>query len=500
MPQPIRSFQSIDLKNKWVPIIAAVIFLLCIAYMTYDYESKKTAKESFVNSLNHGDDVTAFTKDRTKVFVQKGLYAFYCASPQSIFANYHLESVARFVPNYLDYFCRLNDVEKGSRCKNMFIDYFASRDDYVYSLNDEVCNTVNTSIENKDPEISNIRIQNTLYALQKRCTMFDNLRVSYVNGDKLYVVTFSGQTMNGSDALRRMSSFILCRPLFISLNSYGLYKIVYDANKNNPALNRANMFIEMSSEDNLSEKVLYLERVTQAPTEQPLIHHSTTMPMNQTSDITAFFKESLESQSKRDQSDLNIERASRLPLTIYYMNYMSSLVSDDKTNVFTFVIDQNLLRQLVKDPNAAVNVAGAISGHIDSISMVYNTLKVQLSESKKQIEILLGGSNSWMAVELHPKFLARLPNLNFFTVVVCCSYDIYTTCAFAGDHYYMTRRELPATTPGTAGFSFSRASIEDNLKRFPSMQLNTVPGMEASFKYDSIPNFALLGRYFGYNV
>ena len=493
---------AIDLKNKWVPIIALIIFGLCIAYMTYDYEVKKQTKESFVNSLNNAEDVTSFTKERTKVFVQKGLFAFYCSSPNSIYANYHIESIASFVPNYLDYFCRLNDVQKGSRCKNMFIDYFASRDDYVYSLNDEVCNTVNTSIDNKDPELSSIRIQNTLYTLQKRCTMFENLRVSYINGDRLYVVGFGSQTLNGADALRRMSSFILCRPLFISLNSYGLYKIVYESNKNNEAINRSNMFIEMSSEDSIDDKYMYLERVTQSANEQPLIHQTTTMPFNQTSDITAFFKETLESQSQRDRSDLNIERSSRMPLTIFYMNYMSTLVSDDKTNVFTFIVDHNVVNQLRKDPNSIVNIAGAISGHIDSISMVYNSIKIQINQSN-QLQILIGGSNTWSQLALHPKFLAKLTaseGMPYFTIVVCCSYDIYTTCAFTGDHYYITRRELPSTSPGTSGFAFSRSSIEDNLRRFPYMKLNTVPGMDANFHYDSIPNYALLGRYLGYNV
>lgn len=487
----------IDTKNPWVPIIAAIIFLFSIGYMTWEYESKRRTKENFVNQLATSTDVTSLTRQRTQLFVQKGLYAFFCSSARSVYANQLVHQIARFVPNHIDYYCRLNDVNKGERCDNMYIDYFSSRDNYVYSLNDEVCNTVNTTIENKDPALSHIRVQNTIYSLQKRCIMFDNLLVSYINGDRKYVVKFT-QPFIG-DGMRRLSSFVLSRPLFLSINSYGLYQILYD--ESNASDNASNMFINMSSEDTLSQKSLYLRRVTQLPGDRPRIHHTATIPDSELKDITAFFKESLTTQRQNDNSDVQIVRSARLPMTMYYMNYESTFNSDDKTNVFTFIVDHTLVNRLRSAPNDNLIITGAISGMSDSIATVYHSLKIEYNQQLRipTIQFNNTSSSGWFQMEMHPTFVSKLPSLTSFHIAVCCAYDTYTICAFAGDHYYMTRRVLQSSM-NASGFSFSRSSIETVLKRFKELQLNSAPGMIDTFKYDSIPNYALLARYLGYNV
>lgn len=489
----------INTKNPWVPIVAAVIFLMCIAYMTWEFESKRQKKEHFVEQLAMSNDVTSFTKARTRVFVQKGLYAFFTSSATSVFASQHIDTVARFVPHHIDYFCRLNGIDKGARCENMFIDFFSSRDNYVYSLNDEICNTVNTTIENKDPELSQIRIQNSLYTLQKRCTMFENLQVSYVAGDGMYTLKFTEPSIG--DGARKLSSFILCRPLFLSLNSYGLYQIVYDKNKVNDAHNTNNMFINMSSEDTVADKILYIKRVTQTPAEGPLIHHTAALATSDMKDITAFFRESLASQADQDKFDVNIVRSTRIPITMYYMNYVSSFHSDDKTNVFTFVVDHNLVHRLKENPNDRLNITGTISGLTDSIAMVYHSIRVEADATNTvRIQYNGAGLENWYTMELPAKFKARLASLKSYHIAVCCAYDTYTVCAFAGEHYYMARGELVSNPANASGFAFSRAAIETTMTNFKELSLNTAPGMVNSFKYDSIPNFALLARYLGYNV
>ena len=491
---------AIDTKNPWVPIIAGIIFLMAIAYMTWEYETKRRTREHFVNTLAMNNDVTSFTKERTKVFVQKGLYAFFCSSANVTYATQNLDKIARFVPHHIDYYCRLQGVERGERCDNMFIDFFSSRDNYVYSLNDEVCNTINTTIENKDPELSHFRIQNTIYTLQKRCTMFENLQVSYVNGDGTYTVKFTDPAIG--DGIRKLSSFILCRPMFLSLNSYGLYQIMYDKNRNNAGQNANNMFISMSSEDRLDEKFMYLRRVTQGANDRPLIHHTSALSNSDMKDITSFFKESLANQGGRDKTDVNIVRSSRIPMTMFYLNYVSSFDGDDKTNVFTFIVDHNLVRRLKERPNERLNITGAISGMSDSIAMVYHSIRVE-SDPNDTVRIQYNGAGipDWWTMELPAKFKARLSSLNSYHIAVCCAYDTYTMCAFAGDDFYYSRNELVSNANASAaGFAFSRTAIESALSNFKELQLNSAPGMINSFRYDSIPNFALLARYLGYNV
>lgn len=465
-------------------IITAICLLLLCAIIS---SVKHSPKETFENSV--------LNEDKLILYNTNGLFYFYAyGGVNSKFYNLQsdidtIKFLVSFYPNYMDNYCQgiTGANLDTARCNNMYIDYNATKDNQFSSLsyNEMTCESINSDIGAK-PENSIIRVMGNYYKFMKRCFKVNQLKIDQPIISGINQEQTISYILNFTDPL---SSVVLSRPLFISFGTYGLYYIDHSKDSSN------NVFASYDSTD-------------------PTPKRMTIYPVQSLNNFAMYPGTQFNVQNLYGNGNVI---PTTFPITIYYLNYYDSIsarqnISFNSANTLTFVLSNTTIQNMLNQQNSVsaqftttLNFSGTTTTPdtlAATLDIVWNGSAMSPADLLKfNVNYSSGFSN--VSVSPHLGFLSYLlADMSAkFHIVFSYSLDVIIITCFVkqgdGDACYMIRQPV-STGSDMVVLKYDVANMDQQLQdNNLSYDLDLYKQLVSM---TSIPNYALLGKAFGYAI
>jgi hypothetical protein len=449
---------------------------------------------SYKGSLEKFTDTNPLIVNKTKTILynMNGMYNFfssgdqgspiYNASVTNIDYDNFVSYLLSFQPNFVDNYCKTvtNANIDTNRCNNLFIDTVAYPDKYFPSISstEPLCLTVLSSIGSKS-ENSYVRIFNNIYSLVKRCVKFDSISVTTENHDAgTYRMTIQGN----------IKAFALSRPLFMAFGTYGLYHVSYNSG----------LFKSYDSTD-FNDTFFILQKVKDY--NNASLYPNTHQTLSMASDLTT------------------------LPITAYYLNYKQPIASNmipngnmptsKINNSLSMILSSSFLNKTATTsrtisfvlPTSFSNSSTSTLPNSATVTISYNSTATS-ADGIATIVVKSGKDMNDIAILLPPIFLnmiaiSRKDNIDHrFHICFTYSMDVFTTICFFEEistneqHVFMQRQTIKS-----GGNYVHVAYDEDNLMNaIPAALKHEIEKYKEFCTISSIPNYAYVAKYLGYNI
>ena len=313
-------------------------------------------------------------------------------------------------PNNIDIMCNATTLTDDKICQDINVMKSFERDDAPIYRNERRANVI-SGVSKISSTNNSLRIFDSEYNLKNRSILLSIKKVDpFVNkqsGNKYwYCVTVTGN----------VKTFVMSRPFFITINEFGLYKIVYDSvadyNK------ESNMFVSYSSQDD--EHKFYIEKI-----EDDKVFPSTT---NEIRDTVS-------------NGEIKQKLKSDTPITIYYAVFNRTLPMKE-FDVNSFSIHLNKVK-LEKEKLIQTMANMDFSSGSESSDKI-NSFQIHKDKNDQYRYFFTIGHRSSpnTKIELPEGFVPS--KYSSYDIIIIYSYDVMTIVCFAKDskteYCFMERR------------------------------------------------------------
>lgn len=318
------------MKNQLtVVIMSLIIILVACLFGSLTFKTKTTPKiEKYENSgvvLSNPDPIIS---DRIHYF-RIGLTNFF-SQQDSVNTSFSIPDFKTWLsnkvyvwPNFQDLCCKSLQSSENNQlncsCDNINIAFSAIKDYHFIAYNENIINTIESSIGAPKEKNCTMTIFKNDYILMKRGILL-NIPKPIQETSNLEN-TFFRVPLSGS-----LISFVLCRPLLISFNTTGLYMIKHEDIRNTTKMEdyednyKSNLFSYFDS-TRKTDNYIYLKQIK----------------ANDVDGISVF------QQGKSNILRMYDENKQTYPSTIYYFNYKEEhKLYDTDTQVANFIINEKL--------------------------------------------------------------------------------------------------------------------------------------------------------------
>ena len=370
-------------------------------------------------------------------------------------------------PSYQDICCKSLDTgstDLDCACDNINISNSSCLDNLMKFHNEPRVSTIEGNIGAPKSSNCTMTILGNDYMLMKRSLKMKikELKQVDIGDNKRFRLNLTGQ----------LALFALSRPMFLSFNTNGLYRVVHE-DKNNPSTeseyeitNFSNMFANFDS-TRTRDNIVYLQQVAHDEIENLHVFQETNTHIGRIQDI-----------AKRDH-----------PVTLYYLNYRSEVkVYDAHTHVINLFVNQKIYNSFI-----FANTIDILTGNEKSQQIRF----VRLHKSQSGILDLIIDDVSYPLPEdfvyYDPKQYQR------FDICITISYDIVLIACYCIDSVtrknicYLSRYNLPRN------FGVMKETALEIIKsQSPDMFYMMRNNLKDVMSMTSIPNYAHLAYSLGY--
>jgi hypothetical protein len=303
-------------------------------------------------------------------------------------------------PNSIDIMCNATTMESEKVCNDISLSKsFVIDDSPIYMYENNGGSMLTSGNPNNDVSNYTMRIFNNEYRMKKRSITLniesvEPFQSSATNNFLWYVVQIKGS----------ISTFILSRPVFITINNLGAFKVIYDnVNKNGV---ESNAFISYNS--NIKTNYIYLEKIN-----DDLFYPSTTDTIN----------------DKVVNNTRNQVLSNKTPLILYYLVYEKTLpfVNFD-VNSFTIHLSKHQLEGQKVIPQFI-----SISGRSEiATSDKINTIQISKDVNNPLLyNISIVHPSITHKINLPADFVPQ--KFTQYDIIITYSFDILIVACFAKD-------------------------------------------------------------------
>lgn len=373
-------------------------------------------------------------------------------------------------PNYQDFCCKSmtnKDDKIDCGCENINLSMSACPDESMHFFNEARINTIEGNVGAPRNTNCMMTILGNNYMFMKRSiniTLTRPIDQVGTGDNKLYRLTLIGN----------LSSIILSRPLFISFNTNGLYRVIYEdytkatgVDEFEPKKER-NGFAYYDSTKNPQH--IYLSKVKDDEIENKVIF---------TESVSNIFKNVSPFQ------DLH-------PATIYYLTHKSDVkVSDTDTHTMNLCIN----KMMYSSEFSTSNTIELITENDDAKFMNGISLK---KEEDGILSLIIDNENIY---EIPSEFSYNNPNTySKFDIFFSFAMDVITIVCLGTES--KTRRNVAyvARYHTKKTFTMKKSTLKNALEaRAPNMYNYMETYLKDTMNSTAMPNFAKLGYKLGYN-
>jgi hypothetical protein len=457
-----------------------IIFLSClIGASNHDFTSKfELPTENFVDEVQVYDPDENVIQSERLIYFKIGLANFFTQQDKltSLTMPKFLSIIKQNVymwPNYQDLCCKA--LEKGDSnldcsCNNINIRNTSCFDTKTAIMNEKSVDTIEASLGASKQENCTISVLGNDYFFVKRSVLLNiqNIDMIGLSSKKQFRLTLGGN----------VSSIVFTRPLFISFNVHGLYKVVHQDVDKTSRLDEyenkkeSNMFAFYDSSKH-DTNVMYLEKIHHNPENDIIVYNETS------STIKAF-----EKQKKKDYS-----------ATLYYMNYKSEIkVYDANTNVLNIIINEKTYNDTFLRSSTLVIITQK-----DNSDFIY-TIQIEKNNDGKVHVVIYEETDKVKTFNIPDEFLYYDPShFEKFDICITFSYDILMINCWG----------IRQDTRVTEGFSvryhlskkleikkeLARTTLQEQAPQILYYMNNTLKDV---MNFTCIPNYSRLMNVMGY--
>lgn len=370
-------------------------------------------------------------------------------------------------PSYQDICCQSLDTgttDLDCACDNINISNSSCLDNLMKFHNESRVSTIEGNIGAPKTSNCTMTILGNDYMLMKRSLKMKIKEIKQVDigRNKRFRLNLSGQ----------LALFALSRPMFLSFNTSGLYRVIHE-DKNNPSTENeyeiakfSNMFANFDS-TRTRDNIVYLQQVAHDEIEGLRVFEETNTHIARTQDI-----------AKKDH-----------PVTLYYLNYRSEVkVYDAQTHVINLFLNHKIYNSF-----SLANTIDILTGNDKSQLVRF----VRLHKSQSGILDLIIDDIRYPLPEdfiyYDPKQYQR------FDICITVSYDIVLIACYCIDSItrknisYLSRYNLPRS------FGMKKETVMEIIKgQSPDMFYMMRNNLKDVMSLTAIPNYAHLAYSLGY--
>lgn len=424
-----------------ISLFLVFLFLCIILQIIYKDKTKKTNQEHFENDQNTNLNITS---NRIK-YLEYGMVNFFAQ-------DRHIDKILNgdtgnegspyvfIYPNNIDIMCSATNLTNDIICQEINVMKSFERDVYPIYRSEMKANVISGSVQIASNN-NIMRIFDSEYYMKNRSILLNVLKVEpFVNkrsdNKYWYSVSVSGN----------LKSLILTRPFFITINEFGMYKIIYDSVMENNK--ESNMFVSFNSLEKTN--TFYIEKINDEKAFPPT-----------TNDI----------RDSIVNGEMKQKLTNETPITIYYVIFNRILpFKTFDINSFVIHLDKLALEKNKKIPSL-VNFDFNIGNNIISTDKINSMQITKDKNNGYRYYMTLNHNSTKIQVEFPEQFEpAKYTNYDIF---IMYSYDVLTIVCFSKDaanEYCFVERKadknynlILETTKNNIELQFS-SFLEDNIQ------------------------------------
>jgi hypothetical protein len=474
------NFMSVSYRMDSAPradfIFFAMFIVVLCAFISSIQPRKLKSRETFENASEQSLIISSRVE-----YIRQGLVNFFAQRknvvdvPETVFMDF--VKLTTFIwPNYIDLCCQTTQkiTDSGTTdvncdCGNILIDTSSCTDNTLLFMNERKTATITSNLGSVDSKNCMLTLLGNNYTISKRSMKLKITGIEHVGNftKQRYRLYLEGN----------LAAFILSRPLFISFNTEGFYRIIYED------MRTRNNETEIYEDHSVRNAFAYFDS-TKGSQYRVLVEKINNIDLPQSG---------LKMVVDTDGTLINMKAPLTVPTTIYYMNYVNEITTASMMSyTATFYIDSFMYG------DAFLNRT-----NINIITSANDSRFVSTVTFRQNIDMSMTLMLDTESYDLPAEFVyyGNANQYDKFHIIITVSYDILNVVCFGVvknsrknvAHY--ARYHIPKVFKMDKTQlinTLQNSKMQDGRSLFMSNEVSDVMNVTA------IPNYALLAYKLGY--